>query len=338
MKNNNPIRNIEALNLPWKTQDPFIFCSYHFDQYPGGNDELGPNADLNGRNIGQDFSGKNGWSMYHGRKVPGFPAHPHSGFETVTIVTKGMVDHSDSLGAHGRFGNGDVQWLTAGKGVQHAEMFPLLKEDSNPFEIFQLWFNLPVKSKKAKPYYQMLWSEEIPNIVEKDDKGRETQIDLIAGNFKDVKALDPNPDSWASDPENKVQIWMIRMDANASFEIPGEREDLTRSLYFYSGEDLHIGKREIVSNHLIELDPEIDVQIHNGKKEAFLFFLQGKPIEEAVVQYGPFVADSREALNETMNEYRKTEFGGWPWSTPDPVHPRSMGRFSKTPDGKEVIK
>ena len=143
-----PIKTIKPLMLPWETQDPFIFCSYHYDKFPGGNENMEPNVSLEGRPLGRDFASKDGWNMYHGANIPGFPAHPHCGFETVSIVTKGMVDHSDSLGGKGRFGNGDVQWLTSGKGVQHAEMFPLLNENENPFEILQLWLNLPKKSKK----------------------------------------------------------------------------------------------------------------------------------------------------------------------------------------------
>lgn len=146
---NSGINKIEKLSFPWQTQDPFLFCVHHEDLYPKGNKELGPATSLEGRMIGQDFTIKDGWRMYHGSKVPGFPAHPHCGFETVTAVRKGLVDHSDSLGAAGRFGNGDVQWMTAGKGVQHSEMFPLLKEDEeNPLELFQIWLNLPRASKR----------------------------------------------------------------------------------------------------------------------------------------------------------------------------------------------
>ena len=130
------IKNIKPLHAPWETQSPFIFCSYHYDEFPGGNENMEPNASLEGRAIGQDFASKDGWNMYHGANVPGFPVHPHCGFETVSVVTKGMVDHSDSLGGKGRFGDGDVQWLTSGKGVQHAEMFPLLKQDKNPLKFF----------------------------------------------------------------------------------------------------------------------------------------------------------------------------------------------------------
>ena len=119
--------------MPWETVDPFLFCVHHDDAYPRGNAQLGPSASLAGRAIGQDFSRKDGWSMYHGAAVPGFPAHPHRGFETVTVVRQGLVDHADSLGAAARYGDGDVQWLTAGRGIVHAEMFPLLSaERPNP--------------------------------------------------------------------------------------------------------------------------------------------------------------------------------------------------------------
>ena len=338
MTNNTPILNIKPLTLPWETQDPFIFCSYHFDLYPGGNDDLGPDSSLEGRNIGQNFAGKDGWNMYHGSKVPGFPAHPHSGFETVSIVTKGLVDHSDSLGATGRFGNGDVQWLTSGKGVQHAEMFPLLNKDSNPFEIFQIWLNLPRKSKKVDPHYKMLWSEDIPNIIVKDKQAKQTSINLVAGSYKDKIALPPTPDSWAADPNNHVQIWTIKMDANAVFHIPPIENEVTRSLYFYQGDSFFIRDTQIEENHLIELDPEKETQIVNGSEEGCFLFLQGRPINEPIVQYGPFVANTEEDLQEIIHEYRRTQFGGWPWASSDPVHGKSLGRFSKLPDGQEVIK
>ena len=91
---------------------------------------MGPAASLAGRDIGMDFEGKDGWRMYHGDVVPGFPRHPHRGFETVTLVRRGFIDHSDSLGATARFGRGDVQWMTAGRGIVHAEMFPLREREA----------------------------------------------------------------------------------------------------------------------------------------------------------------------------------------------------------------
>tara|TARA_R110002050_G_scaffold300586_1_gene470632 strand:+ start:4311 stop:5324 length:1014 start_codon:yes stop_codon:yes gene_type:complete len=336
--NNSAIKSIKPLVLPWETQDPFIFCSYHHDEYPGGNDNLSPNASLEGRNLGQDFASKDGWNMYHGVKVPGFPAHPHSGFETVSVVTKGMVDHSDSLGGKGRFGNGDVQWLTSGKGVQHAEMFPLLNKDKNTFEIFQIWLNLPSKNKKVDPYYQMLWSEDIPTVKDTDKNGNGVEIDVIAGQLNGQKALPPNPDSWAADPENKVQIWTIKLDPNALFSIEGIDDEVTRTLYFYEGETITVGNTEVTAKQLMHLDAKEEIQIKNSSVTAYLFFLQGKPINQPLVQYGPFVANSEQEINETMQAYRQTQFGGWPYPSNEPVHDKNKGRFAHFADGNEIIK
>ena len=124
--------------FPWQTSDPFLLRAPR-RPLPAGNERQGPAASLAGRNLGQDFEGKDGWRMYHGEIVPGFPKHPHRGFETVTVVRRGLLDHSDSMGATARYGRGDVQWLTAGRGIQHAEMFPLVeRERDNPVELFQI--------------------------------------------------------------------------------------------------------------------------------------------------------------------------------------------------------
>jgi redox-sensitive bicupin YhaK (pirin superfamily) len=211
--------------FPGKTADPFLFCAYHDDAYPRGNGAMGPAVSLAGRDIGQDFSRKDGWSMYHGDSVPGFPAHPHRGFETVTIVRKGLIDHSDSLGATARFGGGDVQWVTAGRGIVHSEMFPLLKTDGedNPLELFQIWLNLPQRSKMAEPHFTMLWNEQVPRRVLTDGEGRKTEVAVIAGRFGDVAPLAPPPDSWAAQAEADVAIWTLRMEPGAGFQLPPRR-------------------------------------------------------------------------------------------------------------------
>ena len=118
------------LGFQWPTIDPFLFCVHHDDAYPAGNEVAGRRRRSRAASSGQDFAGIDGWRMYHGRDVPGFPHHPHRGFETVTYVRQGLIDHSDSLGAAARFGRGDVQWLTAGEGIVHSEMFPLLDADA----------------------------------------------------------------------------------------------------------------------------------------------------------------------------------------------------------------
>jgi quercetin 2,3-dioxygenase len=154
------------LGFPWQTVDPFLFCVHHDDAYPAGNEKFGPKASLAGRSLGNDFVVKDGFRMYHGEVVPGFPQHPHRGFETVTLARRGYIDHADSLGAAARFGRGDAQWLTAGGGIVHSEMFPLLERDApNPVELFQIWLNLPGEDKLVKPHFAMLWEKEIPRHV-----------------------------------------------------------------------------------------------------------------------------------------------------------------------------
>src|SRR5687767_8549893 len=166
---------------------------------------MGPAASLAGRELGQDFAGKDGWRMYHGDVVPGFPGHPHRGFETVTIVRRGLIDHSDSLGATARFGGGDVQWLTAGRGIVHAEMFPLVERTAaNPLELFQIWLNLPAADKLCDPYFEMLWHEGIPTVTARDAHGRATRVTVVAGRLGDVQAPPPPPHSWAARPDADV--------------------------------------------------------------------------------------------------------------------------------------
>lgn len=127
------IHEVFPLGNQWPTLDPFLFVAHHRDAYPAGTGAMGPDAPLDGREIGADFADIDGWNMYHGSAVPGFPQHPHRGFETITYVRHGLIDHADSLGAAARFGHGDMQWVTAGNGIVHSEMFPLLNRDeANP--------------------------------------------------------------------------------------------------------------------------------------------------------------------------------------------------------------
>ncbi len=329
-----PILSIFPLGFPWQTQDPFLFCVYHLDHYPAGNGEMGPKASLEGRNLGNDFTIKDGWRMYHGQTIPGFPSHPHRGFETITIVNKGFCDHSDSLGAAGRFGNGDVQWMTAGSGVQHSEIFPLLNtQTENPLELFQIWLNLPKKSKFVAPHFKMLWHEDIPIIEENG-----TKIKVISGNYKTTKAPESAPDSWASFQENDVAIWNIHIDANSEFTLPKALTGTNRTLYFYEGDLILIDGKGIMPNNGIELSSSESVLITAGSKTAHLLLLQGKPLGEPVAKYGPFVMNTEEEIQRAMQEYQLTQFGGWPWQHTDNVHSKEKGRFAKYPDGTLVEK
>lgn len=335
-----PILNIQSLGFPWPTQDPFLFCAYHRDEYPAGNEEMGANApDLKGRNIGSDFTIKDGWRMYHGKTMPGFPYHPHRGFETITINKEGVVDHSDSLGAAGRFMAGDVQWMTAGKGIQHSEMFPLLHQDKpNTLEIFQIWLNLHSTSKMVEPHFKMLWKEDVPVITHKDETDRSTFIDVIAGTVNGIKAVSPAPNSWAANPDNAVGVYTVKMEANANWTLPATNEIANRSLFFYKGNSIIIDDQQISGEKVIELQAGEAINIINGDETSYLLILEGRPINEPVVQHGPFVMNTNEEIRETMREYGKTQFGGWPWDKAEIGHDRTKGRFALHGDGMEEVK
>ncbi len=319
------------LGFPWTGLDPFIFTVHHVDHYPAGNDLLGPVAPLHGRRIGSDFSYLDGWSMYHGDVVPGFPQHPHRGFETVTVVRRGYVDHSDSLGATARYGGGDVQWLTTGSGIMHAEMFPLLDPDgANPLELFQIWLNLPPSHKMVPAYFSMLWSEEIPTIEPAPGVG----VDVIAGTIDETTAPPAPPDSWASQPGSHLGIWLIRLAPDATWDLPLSPGTVNRMLHLFDGDDVAVAGSRIGEGTGVHLRPDAGVTLRNHGGPAEFLLLQGEPIRAPVFQMGPFVMNSADELRQAVEDYRRTEFGGWPWPTRSPVHPRAEGRFALHADGK----
>lgn len=335
----NAVIEVLSLGFPWQTADPFLFCVHHNDAFPRGNAEMGPQASLAGRQIGQDFDWSQDWRMYHGDRIPGFPAHPHRGFETITVVTKGMVDHADSLGAAGRYGGGDTQWMTAGNGVQHSEMFPLLSEtEDNPMELFQIWINLPAKNKAVQPHFGMLWREDTPVVTTKDSAGRSTSVTVVAGELDGHRAPPPPPDSWAADPANEVAVWIIDVDANAEWTLPAASAGVNRMLYCFEGGAIRVEDTDLVPRQGARLDAAQAVTLQAGEQKVRLLLLQGKPIDEPVVQYGPFVMNTEAEIRQTFADFRKDEFGGWPWPRHDQVHERERGRFARHADGREEHK
>ncbi len=330
------VLDVLPLGFPWVTADPFLFCVHHDDAYPAGNEKMGPAASLVGRNLGQDFVVKDGWRMYHGDVVPGFPQHPHRGFETVTFVRRGLVDHADSLGAIARYGRGDVQWLTAGAGIVHAEMFPLLDRTApNPAELFQIWVNLARVDKMADPHFEMFWDEDIPRHVEHTESGAAAEITVIAGRLADAEPAAPPPHSWASRPDSDVAIWHLRLDPHAAWTLPpAASADTVRLLYFFEGDDLAIAGEALPSSHGAVLDASVEVSLTTSSGVECLV-LQGRPIGEPVAQYGPFVMNDRAGVERAFEDYRSTGFGGWPWAADGPVHGKSPQRFARRPDGTE---
>ncbi len=322
--------------MPWKTRDPFLFCVHHLDHFPPGNADMSPKAPLDGRMIGQDFANKDGWNMYHGQRISGFPPHPHRGFETVTVVREGYVDHSDSLGAAARFGAGDVQWMTAGAGIVHSEMFPLLREEGeNLNDFFQIWINLPAKNKMVDPHFSMLWSEEIPRLELPDGNGKLAKIVLSAGSMHEKRAPNPPPKSWASDPESHVRIYTVALEPGGEVTLPAaESPEVQRTLYFFAGTELTVDGETLPVKHGADFDQASASLVVNGDTPAELLVLEGRPINEPVAHYGPFVMNTRAELQQAIVDYQRTQFGGWPWESGEPVHARNKGRFARHADGR----
>ncbi|KAJ9446240.1 Pirin-like protein [Diplonema papillatum] len=327
-------KTFQLVGAHWSTQDPFLFIAHHNEMYPKGdiNGGIADRGLLKGRHMGSDFSGKDGFSMYHGTDIPGFPKHPHCGFETVTLAEVGLCDHSDSLGCGGRFGNGDVQWMTAGAGVQHAEMFPLRNtKGGNPLDLFQIWCNLPRRSKKAAPHYAMLWAEDM-SIHEFAGGSVKTIADHTLTNIPP-----PPPASWAAEPNNFVDIKLYNLDAKGEYTIDAvpkatPADGITRSLFFFEGSQVDVAGQSYTLHTGFELDPLQPVTI-KAASPARLLLLQGRAIREPVAQHGPFVGNTHDDISAAMQDYRKTQWGGWKWPSDGPVHALDKGRFAQYADG-----
>mmetsp|Transcript_16575 Transcript_16575/g.20643 ORF Transcript_16575/g.20643 Transcript_16575/m.20643 type:complete len:357 (+) Transcript_16575:115-1185(+) len=333
------IRSRALTSGPQPTQDPFLFCVYHTDHYPAATDET-MEAPIRGN--GSHFDPSSSYRMYHGDKIPGFPQHPHRGFETVTATIEGLVDHADSVGNAGRYGEGDVQWMTAGRGVVHSEMFPLIRTDRpNHLRLFQIWLNLPRENKMVDPSFAMFWANEVPKYVSGDGKALVTAWfgDYFVGENKNESPQD----SWASDPSNDVAVLHITLRPGGKLVFPKAKANkCNRSLYLVEGSDLGvIIEGEIINDkvgRVLDVDPSIDLKMelpdHAAGSCEFLV-LQGKPIDEPVAQHGPFVMNEQHEIRQAFQDYQRTQFGGWPWKRDDMVFPQDKGRFALL-DGKET--
>ncbi|KAJ3051603.1 hypothetical protein HDU99_008372, partial [Rhizoclosmatium hyalinum] len=319
---------IKPINVatPMPTQNPFLFAVYHKDVYPAGNAKMEAPRVGNGN----DWNANQPYRMYHGRKVPGFPQHPHRGFETITCTLEGTIDHTDSLGGGGRYGNGDLQWMTAGSGILHGENMPLLNEKGdNPVRWFQLWLNLPAKNKMVEPNQLMHWNENITRFNTPDGKANVT---VFAGTLHGKTALPPIRDSWAKDPANDVNVWHMLIKPGGKITLPKSAEGSTRSIFLVEGSGLVIDQEKVPELSVVEFKgqrvaPEVQLSNTGTEKDLEILVLQGKPIDEPVVQHGPFVMNTQEEIAKAFSDYRRTQFGGWPWDQDAVIFPREKGRF-----------
>ncbi len=298
------------LGFQWPTVDPFLFCVHHLDHYPAGTATLGPDASLAGRSIGHDFDGVDGWRMYHGSVVPGFPQHPHRGFETITFVRQGLVDHADSLGAAARYGRGDVQWMTAGSDIVHAEMFPLLDRDApNPVELFQIWLNLPAADKMVDPYFTMLWDHDIPRHAGADG----ATITVVAGSLAGRTPPPPPPNSWAARDEADLAIWHVRLEPGGRWTMPpAAGADTVRTLYVFEGASLRVDGDALPAATGAVVDCGRAVELVAGAEAVECLVLQARPIGEPVEQYGPFVMNTRAEIVQAIDDFNAGKLGSIP--------------------------
>ncbi len=230
-------------------------------------------------------------------KIRGVDVHPHKGFETVTIAYKGSVAHHDSTGNSGVIRPGDVQWMTAGAGILHKEYHEEnFSRSGGPFEMIQLWVNLPKKDKLARPKYQALTSSQMGKIVLPDQNGL---VNVIAGEFNGVKGpastftpinlfdlhLKKGASVATSIPETHNTLLLV---INGSVEVNGESAPL-HSFVLFKNEGQEIN---IVAN-----------------EESVILILSGEPIDEPIAQYGPFVMNTQQEILDAIHEFQEGKFG-----------------------------
>lgn len=223
----------------------------------------------------------------------------------------------------------------------HGEMFPLVHADrDNHLKLFQIWLNLPARSKMVKPSFAMFWSNDVPVWKSDDDK---VSIAVWAGDYfgKGAVQNSPPPDSWAADPENDVAVFHISVQPGGTVVLPkANKSGVNRTMYLIEGHGngVKVGGRTLKERVYLELDATEEVSIETGEstEQATEFLLlQGRPINEPVAQHGPFVMNTRSEIQEAFMDYQRTQFGGWPWPRDDMIFPQNKGRFALI-DGKET--
>jgi redox-sensitive bicupin YhaK (pirin superfamily) len=228
----------------------------------------------------------------------GVGEHPHRGFETVSIVYKGQVSHRDSGGGGGTIGPGDVQWMTAGSGVVHEEFHGRsYAETGGPFEMIQLWVNLPKKDKMTKPRYQGISDGLIPAVPLAEGAGT---VRIIAGKFENIAgpALTFSP----------MNVWDLAVKKGATVRLPA-RAGETTALFVMKG-SLTVGYAPPVGEaELALLDPAGDGVEFLAVEECRILFLNGAPLNEPIVGYGPFVMNTEAEIRQAFEDYKSGRMG-----------------------------
>ena len=229
--------------------------------------------------------------------------HPHRGFETVTVVYEGEVDHEDTAGNGGRISTGDVQWMTAGSGLLHKELHSVdFTRRGGRFEVLQLWVNLPAKSKMTPPGYQELAAKDIPAVRLAGDAG---SVRVIAGEFGDAKG--------PARTFTPINLLDVRLRAGKSVRL-SLKDGYTASLYVLKGKVLLNGAEAASKTELVVLDRKGDEIAIEATSDAAVFVMNGQPIEEPVAGYGPFVMNTPEQIQQAFKDFHAGRLGKIPAS------------------------
>lgn len=231
----------------------------------------------------------------------GVGQHPHRGFETVTIVYAGEVEHRDSTGKGGVIGAGDVQWMTAGSGILHEEFHSNgYAKSGGPFEMVQLWVNLPAKDKMAAPGYQAITADTIPEVALANDAGR---VRVIAGAYEGAKG--------PAHTFTPMNVWDVRLTAGKTVDLP-QPEGWTVQVVVLAGTVLVNGVAVVRETQMVTLATDGTGVSIEANSDAKLLLLAGEPIDEPVVGYGPFVMNSQAEIIQAIADFNGGKFGRMP--------------------------
>lgn len=228
----------------------------------------------------------------------GVGQHPHRGFETVTIVYDGEVSHRDSTGQGGMIGPGDVQWMTAAGGILHEEFHsPGFTKSGGPFQMIQLWVNLPARDKMSAPHYQSILNGDIPSVELPDGAGR---VRVIAGDF----------DGHAGPARTftPINVWDVRLnrDAAVTLDLP---EGHTTMLVVLSGQITVNGAQDVRAAQMVMLDRDGAGATIDAGGDAVVLVLTGEPIDEPIVGHGPFVMNTDGEIRQAIVDFNSGRFG-----------------------------
>ncbi len=234
-------------------------------------------------------------------KPRGVGTHPHRGFETVTIVYEGEVEHRDSTGKGGVIGPGDVQWMTAAGGILHKEFHSeAFTRKGGPFEMVQLWVNLPAKDKNTAPSYQTLLNRDIPSV---DLPGGAGKLRVIAGEYDGKRG--------PAHTFTPIDVWDVRLNrgGTASFTLP---EGHTVGVVVLKGAVQVNGDALAHEAQFVLLDRNGGEISLEANSDASLLILSGEPIDEPVVMHGPFVMNNADEIRQAMVDFQSGKFGDIP--------------------------